>query len=179
MVIVPRVVFPSLNFTVPVAANGVTLAGKVSGTLTVDGFAEDVNVMPNETVKTGPVAVIPATVTVTAPVIAFGGTTATICELVQLLAVAGTPPTSTTLLLWVAPKPLPLMVTGVPTTPELGETLVIATTKETVNVIELLVTPVLLTVSGPLVEEGTVTSINASLQLCTPAVTPLNETTPF
>src|SRR5271170_6772075 len=157
MVTVPRVVLPSLNFTVPVAANGVTLAVKVSGILTVDGFAEDVNVMPNETVKVGPVAVIPATVTVTAPVTAFAGTEAMICELVQLVVVAVAPPNSTTLLLWVAPKPVPPMVTDVPTTPELGDTLVMATGEETVKVSELLMTPSLLTVSGPVVVDGTVT----------------------
>ena len=157
IVVVPSVVLPSLNFTVPVAASGVTLAVKVSGILTVDGFAEDVNVMPNETVKVGPVAVIPATVTVTAPVTAFAGTEAMIWELVQLVAVAVAPPNSTTLLLWVAPKPLPLIVTGVATTPELGEMLVIATAEETVKVCELLMTPSLLTVSGPVVVDGTVT----------------------
>src|ERR1700674_2345242 len=134
IVLVPSVVLPSLNFTVPVAAKGATEAVKMSGTFTVDGFAEDVKAMLNETVKLGPVAVIPATVTVTGPLSAFEGTETTICELLQLVADTGTPPNSTTLLLCVAPKPLPLIVTGVPTTPEVGEMLLIATGEETVKV---------------------------------------------
>jgi hypothetical protein len=132
-------------------------ARKVSGTFNVEGFAEAVKAILNETVKVGPVAVIPATVTVTAPLTAFEGTETTICELLQLLAETGTPPNSTTLSLWVAPNPLPLIVTGVPTTPEVGEMLVMATAEDTVKVIALLTMPSLLTVSGPLVAEGTVT----------------------
>ena len=99
IVVVPSVVLPSLNFTVPVAAKGATDAVKVSGTFTVEGFAEDVRAMLNETVKLGPVAVIPATVTVTGPLSAFDGTETTICEFVQLLGDTGTPPNFTTLLL--------------------------------------------------------------------------------
>jgi hypothetical protein len=41
---VPRVVLPSLNVTVPVAADGVTVAVKVTGEPYVDGFAEEAKV---------------------------------------------------------------------------------------------------------------------------------------
>ncbi len=132
----------------------------------------------------------PATVTVTGPVIAFGGTFTMICESLQLLAVATTPPKATLLLLCVAPKPLPLMVTDVPTTPVAGEMLVIVGGGDTVKGIELLTMPLLLTVTGPLVAlYGMITWICVSLQhayqgFCrhvpaTLAVTPLIETTPF
>src|SRR5271166_922082 len=121
IVLLPSVVLPFLNVTVPVAARGATEAVKVRGMFNVEGFADAVRAMLNETVKVGPVAVIPATVTVTGPLTAFEGTETTICELLQLLAETGTPPNSTTLSLWVAPNPPPLIVTGVPTPPEVGE----------------------------------------------------------
>jgi hypothetical protein len=41
---VPRVVLPSRNVTVPVAADGVTVAVKVTEEPYVDGFAEEVRV---------------------------------------------------------------------------------------------------------------------------------------
>src|SRR5260370_24002094 len=113
-----------------------------------------------------------------------------ICESLQLLAVATTPPKATLLVLCVAPKPLPLMVTDVPTTPVAGEMLAIAGGGDTVNGTALLTIPSLLTVTGPLVvPEETITWIWVSLQhayqgFCrhvpaTLAVTPLIETTPF
>ena len=40
----PRVVLPSLKVTVPVAADGVTVAVKVTEEPYVDGFAEEVRV---------------------------------------------------------------------------------------------------------------------------------------
>jgi hypothetical protein len=42
---VPRVVLPSLNVTVPVAANGVTVAVNVTDEPYVDGFADEDNVV--------------------------------------------------------------------------------------------------------------------------------------
>jgi hypothetical protein len=41
---VPRVVLPFLNVTVPVAADGVTVAVKVTEEPYVDGFAEEASV---------------------------------------------------------------------------------------------------------------------------------------
>ena len=40
---VPSVAAPSLNVTVPVATEGVTVAVKVTDWLSVDGFSEEVN----------------------------------------------------------------------------------------------------------------------------------------
>src|SRR5208282_3560812 len=88
-----------------------------------------------------------------------------ICESLQLLAVAATtPPKATLLLLCVEPKPLPLMVTAVPTTPVLGEMPVIAGGGDTVNGTPLLTIPLLLTVTKPLVVVGINTWICVSLQ---------------
>jgi hypothetical protein len=42
--LVPSCVFPSINFTEPVAADGATVAVKVTADPYEDGFAEDVSV---------------------------------------------------------------------------------------------------------------------------------------
>lgn len=66
---------------------------------------------------------IELTVTLTgpAPEGTAAGTTATICELVQLVTVAAAPLKVIELLPWVAPKFDPAIVTDVPTPPKLGD----------------------------------------------------------
>jgi hypothetical protein len=60
-----------------------------------------------------------------------------------------------------APKLLPLIVTGVPTFPELGARLSITGAEVTVNVMPLLATPPTVTTNGPVVApSGTGTSIS-------------------
>jgi len=77
------------------------------------------------TVKFTPLLPVPLTVTVTEPVLAPTGTAATMLVLLQLFTAAGVPLKLTVLVPWVDPKPDPVIVTAVPTAPEVGERLVI------------------------------------------------------
>ena len=98
------------------------------------------------TLKLTPLLAVPPTVTTTLPEVAPVGTSATILVAVQLLGVAVVPLKRTVLLPCVAPKFDPLMVTEVPTAPEVGDRLVIVgacATSVTVHV------KVLLFVSAP------------------------------
>jgi len=65
------------------------------------------------------------TVTTTLPVVAAPGTGATILLELQLVGVDVTPLNLTVLVPWVDPKPLPEIVTDVPTFPEVGDKLLI------------------------------------------------------
>jgi len=67
----------------------------------------------------------PLTVTLTGPVVAEAGTAAVICVLFQFEIVPPYPLKVTLLDPWVAPKPVPLICTCVPTPPLDGEMLVI------------------------------------------------------
>jgi hypothetical protein len=73
------------------------------------------------TVNTTPGLVPAAVVTVMGPVVAPVGTATMMAVLLQLVGVASVPLKLTVLLPWVAPKLIPLMVTDVPTGPELGD----------------------------------------------------------
>jgi hypothetical protein len=66
----------------------------------------------------------PPTVTTTLPVVAPAGTSTTTLVALQLVAVAATPPNVTVLVPCVAPKFAPLIVTELPTNPEVGLKLV-------------------------------------------------------
>jgi len=72
-----------------------------------------------------PLLKTPATVTITAPVAATAGTGTTMVVSLQLVGVATAPPKVTVLLPCVAPKFVPVIVTGVPTTPDVGLRLLI------------------------------------------------------
>jgi hypothetical protein len=61
------------------------------------------------------------TVTLIGPVVVPEGTVATICVSVHVLAVAGMPLKVTVLSRWLAWKPVPLIVTEVPTSPPSGQ----------------------------------------------------------
>jgi hypothetical protein len=116
------------------------------------------------TPKLFPLLATPPTVTTTLPVVAPAGTGATMLVLLQLVGVACTPLNVTVLVPWVGTKPLPVIVIGTPTGPELAERPPIA--GATVNSDPLLETPPTLTttfpVSAPL---GTFTTMLVSLQL--------------
>src|SRR3989338_536967 len=74
-----------------------------------------------ETVKlVAEVAVCPPTNTVMLPLVAEAGTVTTSCVVVALLTLAATPLNLTVLLPSAALKLVPVMVTDVPTAPELG-----------------------------------------------------------
>jgi hypothetical protein len=76
------------------------------------------------TVKPTPLLATPPTVTTTLPVVAPVGTVATMLVALQLVGVADVPLNLTVLVPCVAPKFAPVIVTDVPTGPELGLRLV-------------------------------------------------------
>src|SRR4029077_17848732 len=93
------------------------------------------------------------------------------------VGVAGVPLNATVLVPWLAPKFVPVIVTEVPTGPEVGLKLVIVGVGSTVNVIPLLATPFTVTTTGPVVAPlGTGTTIDVALQLVGVAGVPLNAT---
>ena len=89
------------------------------------------------TVKLTPLLATPPTVTTTLPVVAPVGTGTTMLVLLQLVGVSVVPLSVTVLDPWVAPKFTPVMVTDVPTEPDVGFRLVMygATTPVPVSAI--------------------------------------------
>ena len=93
---------------------------------------------------------IPATVTMTDPVEADIETLTLITVSLQLVIVPSCPLNFTVLVPWVAPKPLPLIWTGVPGEPLAGLTLFTATPPTVNPTLVLLATPPATTsTSGP------------------------------
>jgi len=132
-------------------------------------------VMLGGTVKATPLLANPPTVTTTGPVVAFAGTGATMLVLLQLLGVAAVPLNVTVLVPCEVPKLEPLIVTAVPTAPEVGERLLML--GATVNVTPLLATPPTVTTTGPVVAPmGTGATMLVLLQLVGAAVVPLKVT---
>ncbi len=121
----------------------------------------------------------PPTATTTLPVVAAAGTTATIDVALQLvIEVAVVPLKATVFVPCVDPKLLPVIVTEVPTAPEVGDRLVIDGGGVTVNGEPLLDTPPTATTTLPVVAAaGTTATIDVALQLVTDvAVVPLKVT---
>ena len=129
------------------------------------------------TVKLVPLLATPDTVTTTFPVIAPLGTGTEIETAFQLLGVAVVPLNVTVLVPCVDPKFVPVIVTEVPTTPELGDRLVILGVSKTVNNVPVLGTPLTVTTTLPVIAPfGTGTAMLLALQLVGVAVVPLNVT---
>lgn len=104
------------------------------------------------TEKLNPPLAVPLTVTTTLPLVAPEGTVATIDVGLQPVAVAGTPLNVTVLVLCVASKLVPVIVTDVPTGPELGDTpVMLGPVPGTVKLTELLTVPLAVTTTLPLV----------------------------
>jgi hypothetical protein len=126
------------------------------------------------------VTVTPLAVTLTVPVVAPVGTTATIDDAPQLLIVVAAVPLNFTVPV-VVPKFDPEIVTEVPTAPEVGEIPLIDGAARTVK-LELLVTvtPLAVTDTVPVVAPvGTTATIDVALQLLiVAAAVPLNFTVP-
>ena len=103
------------------------------------------------TVKLMPLlATPPAAVTTTLPVVAPTGTVAVIDVLVQLpIPVAVVPLNFTLPFPWLAPKFVPLMVTEVPTAPEVGARLLMCGAATTVKATPLLATLFTVTTTLP------------------------------
>jgi hypothetical protein len=153
----------------PVIATVVPMDPDVGATLVMVGNEPILNVTP--------LLARPATATTTGPVVAPLGTGTTMLVLLQLLGVAAVPLNFTVLVPWVAPKFVPVIVTDVPTGPELGERLLMLGGTVTVNVTPLLARPATVTTTGPVVAPlGTGTTMLVLLQLLGVAVVPLNFT---
>jgi hypothetical protein len=131
------------------------------------------------TVKVLPLLTTPPTVTVTLPVVAPLGTAAAMLVADQDEAVAVTPLNLTTLVPWVAPKFVPVMVTAVPTTPLGGDSdVIVGDNAVTVNVLPLLTRPPTVTVTLPVVAPlGTAAAMLVADHDDGAAATPLNLTT--
>jgi hypothetical protein len=130
-------------------------------------------------VKLTPLLANPPTVTTTFPVVAPVGTVTTMLVALQLVAVpAGIPLNATVLPPCDAPKFVPVIVTDVPTEPEVGLTLVMVGPEVlTVNVMPLLAMPPTVTTTFPVIAPaGTVTTMLVAVQVVTEAAIPLNFT---
>jgi hypothetical protein len=133
--------------------------------------------MLGNTVKSTPLLLTPLAYTTTLPVVAPVGTVTLIDVAAQLVTVAVVPLKDTNPVPCVEPKLVPVMVTAVPTAPEVTDSLVMLGAATTVNFTPLLATPLVLTTTLPVVAPvGTVVTIEVALQLDTVASVPLNVT---
>jgi hypothetical protein len=113
-------------------------------------------------------------VTTTLPVVAPGGTGTTMLVFDQLVGVAVVPLNFTVLVLCVAPKFVPVIVTDVPTAPLVGDRLVMLGGTVTVKLTPLLASPPTVTTTLPVVApDGTGTTMLVFDQLVGVAVVPL------
>jgi len=134
--------------------------------------------VPLEAVKLKPLLATPPTFTTTLPVVAPVGTGTTTVVAFQLVGVAVVPLKVTVLVPCVAPKFAPAIVTGVPTTPDVGFRLVrLGAGTATVKFMPLLAAAPTVTTTLPVVAPaGTGTTMLVALQLVGGAVVPLNFT---
>jgi hypothetical protein len=129
------------------------------------------------TVKATPLLAIAATYTTTLPVVAPAGTGTTMLVALQLVigkdcALLNTTTSEPGVN---APKPVPVIVTEVPTSPEVGVMLVMLGGR-TVKATALLATLLTVTTTLPVVVVGTVATMLVALQLVVAAPIPLNVT---
>jgi len=135
--------------------------------------------VPVETVKATPLLAVPPTVTTTLPVVALVGTGETMVVAPQLVGVAAVPLNVTVLVPCDEPKFVPVIVTKVPTAPDVGFRLVMlgAVAVVTVNVIPLLALPPTVTTTYPVAAPaGTGATMLVAPQFVGVAVVPLNVT---
>src|SRR5499433_1031586 len=156
---------------VPVIVTGVPTVPEVGLRVLIVG-AEAV------TVKLTPLLARPPTVTTTLPVVAPAGTVTAMLVLPQVVAVAAVPLKVTVLLPCVAPKFVPVIVTGVPTVPEVGlRVLIVGAEAVTVKLTPLLARPPTVTTTLPVVAPaGTVTAMLVLPQVVAVAAVPLKVT---
>jgi hypothetical protein len=130
------------------------------------------------TVKLTPLLAWPPTVTITLPVVAPIGTGATMLVALQLVGVAAVPLNFTVLVPCEAPKFAPVIVTGVPAVPDVGDTLVmLGAGTVTVKLTPLLAWAPTVTITLPVVAPiGTGATMLVALQLVGVAAVPLNFT---
>jgi predicted small secreted protein len=129
------------------------------------------------TVKGSPLLADPPTVTTTFPVVAPLGTGTTMLVALQLAGDASVPLNATVLMLCVAPKLTPVIVTEVPAVPVASDKLVMLGACETVKGIPLLASAPTVTTTFPdVAPTGTGTAIVFEFQLVGVARVPLNVT---
>ena len=126
---------------VPVIVTGVPTGPDVVDRLVIRGVGT--------TVKFTPLLATPPTVTTTFPVVAPVGTDVTRLVALQLVTVAAVPLNVSVLLPCVEPKFVPLIVTGVPTGPDVVDRLVMLAVGTTVKLTPLLATPPTVTTTFP------------------------------
>ncbi len=127
------------------------------------------------TVKSQQLLGTPPTVTTRQPVVAPDGTGTAMLVLLQLVGVAVVPVNVTVPV--VAPKLTPVIVTTVPTTPDVGDAVMILGAAVTVKATPLLATPETVTTMFPVVAPfGTGATIFVDVQLVGGAGVPLNVT---
>ncbi len=132
------------------------------------------------TVKLRPLLATPDAVTTTFPVVASLGTVTPMLVALQLVGVAAVPLKLTDPLPCVAPKFVPVIVTGVPTTPEVTDRLLIFGAGTSVKLTPLLATPLAFTTTLPVVVPlGTGTAMLVALQLVGVPAVPLKLTDPL
>jgi hypothetical protein len=131
------------------------------------------------TVKLEPLLFTPLAKTTTFPVIAPVGTVVAILVALQLVTVAAVPWKLTVPEPWVDPKFVPVIVTAVPTPPEVTERLVILGVGRTVKLDPPLFTPLAKTTTFPVVApDGTVVAMLVALQVVIVAAVPWKLTVP-
>ena len=129
------------------------------------------------TVKLVPLLGTPVTVTTTLPVVAPFGTGATIDVALQPVGVAAVPLNVTVLVPCVDTKFVPVIVTDLPTAPEMGDKLLMFGVGSTVKLAPLLAIPFTVTTTFPVIAPlGTSTAMDVALQLVGVAAVPLNVT---
>jgi hypothetical protein len=152
----------------------------VIGVPTVPELADSVDILGvGSTVNDFPLLLTPLANTTTLPVVAPLGTVTAIVVAFQLVTVASVPLNLTVPVPCVAPKFVPVNVTGVPVGPLVVDKLVMLGAETTVKLLPLLFTPLANTTTLPVVAPlGTVTAIVVAFQLVTVASVPLNLTVP-
>jgi len=130
------------------------------------------------TVNDTPALETPLTVTTTLPVVAPLGTGATMLVALQLVGVAEIPLNVSVLVPCVEAKFVPVIVTDVPTAPNVGDKLVMLGVGRTVKLTPLLAAPPTVTTTLPVVAaENTIATIELAFQLTiVVANVPLKET---
>lgn len=129
------------------------------------------------TVKATPLLARPLAVTTTLPVVAPVGTGTTMVVEFQLVGVAAVPLKVTVLVPCEVPKFAPVIVTEVPTAPDVGDRLLMLGGTKTVKGTLLLASPPTVTVTFPNVAPlGTGTTMLVALQLVGVAAVPLKVT---
>ncbi len=126
------------------------------------------------TVNATPVLGAPATVTTTFPDVAPFGTAATMLVPLHELGTAAVPLNVTVLAPCVAPKFVPVIVTAVPTIPEVGDRLVMVGSWATSVTVQV---KVLLLVSEPSEAVAVTLYVPALVRVSVPAITPVVEFT--